>query len=269
MKDKNIQEFHAALMDLQSELNRLTPARQQIEEVNGIAGNVVKGMNNLTARFDQHLSLLVDQLDERVKLFQDSMAEMKAINERNIEDSNALVKGFLSDFTESGRAEYANVVKNTKDRIEALISDLELKLKYSDSVFNAQNEQIKRHLDIYENIVTRVEELTKTISNIDFPSRLDKVDLSVSAINIGLQNVQSKLETTSNFIGIGFSNSNLALDSMKSSIEQNLDNFKASSQTNFLRLDKGIKFVKIILIAILLGNFAVGAFLIFRALFYR
>jgi hypothetical protein len=126
-----------------------------------------------------------------------------------------------------------------------------------------QNEQIKRHLDVYENIVIRVEELTKTISNIDFPSRLERVDLSISAINIGLQNVQSKLETTSNFIGIGFSNSNLALDSMKSSVEQNLDNLKASSQSDFLRLDKKVKLIKIIMLTFLLFNLALGGFLLF------
>ncbi len=43
-------------------------------------------------------------------------------------------------------------------------------------------------------LANAAEALTSKIDGVDFPTRLDKLDATVSSINLGLQNVQSRLE---------------------------------------------------------------------------
>lgn len=46
----------------------------------------------------------------------------------------------------------------------------------------------------YQELVGRAEKLIDKIDNVDFPTRLDKLDNAVTAINQGIQNTQGKLE---------------------------------------------------------------------------
>ena len=40
-----------------------------------------------------------------------------------------------------------------------------------------------------------VQNLVKDLEKIDFPSRLDKIDLKISAVNLGLQNTQNRIDS--------------------------------------------------------------------------
>src|SRR5690606_12688961 len=58
------------------------------------------------------------------------------------------------------------------------------------------SEEIASHLTLYSEFVNKVESLTKTIESVNFPNRWDKLDNTVSAINLGVQNIQSSVATT-------------------------------------------------------------------------
>lgn len=49
--------------------------------------------------------------------------------------------------------------------------------------------------DSYTEQAEKAEDLTERIDKVNFPERLDKVDISVSSINQALQNVQARLES--------------------------------------------------------------------------
>ena len=45
-------------------------------------------------------------------------------------------------------------------------------------------------------LVSSVDDLLKKIDGIDFPNRLDKLDMAVSSLNTGIQNIQGRLDKT-------------------------------------------------------------------------
>lgn len=85
--------------------------------------------------------------------------------------------------------------------------------KYSD-----QLKEVKELTSKYQELVTRTEKLTEKIDKIDFPSRLDKLDASVTGINQGIQNVQTKLENLGTALDRAITNST---KSLLSRIEKN------------------------------------------------
>lgn len=65
----------------------------------------------------------------------------------------------------------------------------ELQAKYKE-----QLQEVKDLTTQYQELVGRAEKLIDKIDKVDFPTRLDKLDASVTGINQGLQNTQGKLE---------------------------------------------------------------------------
>ena len=63
-------------------------------------------------------------------------------------------------------------------------------------IHTKNSEEITSHLTLYSEFVSKVETLTKTIEGVNFPNRLDKLDNTVSAINLGVQNLQSVVSTS-------------------------------------------------------------------------
>lgn len=54
---------------------------------------------------------------------------------------------------------------------------------------------VKKFTDNATNLTDRMAQLIKNIEGIDFPSRFDKLDVTVSAVNAGIQNILSRLES--------------------------------------------------------------------------
>ena len=60
--------------------------------------------------------------------------------------------------------------------------------------YKEQIKEIKGITTQSQKLATKAEALIKKIDSIDFPNRLEKLDNTVSSINTGLQNVQTKFE---------------------------------------------------------------------------
>ncbi len=191
MTDKN-KELHSALFDLEKELNSLKSAKQQIEEVISIGSNVVKSFEGINDSYSKHLSGLKDDYQTKLELLKNTVDEIKDKHSSFSEELKDLSSDFIKKQSETNELNQNNLVSSTKSLIDELINSLNNSISSTTEVY--QNQKINEQLDFYKSFVSKVEQLTTIIGNVDFPNRLDKLDNTVSAINIGIQNNQAKLD---------------------------------------------------------------------------
>ncbi len=93
------------------------------------------------------------------------------------------------------------------ERLDTAVNHIEDAKKLSENIteneqslqekYSEHLQEVKELSDTLESLADRSEALIAKIDKIDFPNRLDKLDATVSGINQGLQNVQTKLENIS------------------------------------------------------------------------
>lgn len=270
MITKDTVETHKTLQELQKQLNRLNSATQQIEEVKEISVNVTQNMLELQMRYQNHLDFLKDdhqksaeklneilrkQLEEnfqaQMSLIENTdskIAEVNSVFQNNIIKSEKIQEEQLESINES----HIQLIANAKTEIAAINSVFESNIMKSERIQLEQHAKITEHLKIYDNFIDDVRNLTTTIEKVDFPNRLDKLDNTVSSINLGIQNTQTVLAT------------------IEKRLSDKLDNQKDVMLTQFERTAKANKFIKIsvwviggISIFLLLGL----SFVLFKKLF--
>jgi regulator of replication initiation timing len=71
----------------------------------------------------------------------------------------------------------------------------ELQKSYSESI-SAIDKELIGLIETNKPLIDQLEKLSKNLDNVDFPSRLDKIDATVAGINQGVMNLQGKLDNT-------------------------------------------------------------------------
>tara|TARA_R110002033_G_scaffold108220_2_gene154589 strand:- start:460 stop:1143 length:684 start_codon:yes stop_codon:yes gene_type:complete len=174
MTDKNTNDLHAGLVALQEQLEKLDSASQQIEHIKTISKSVIDAIADLQGKYDVHLEALTSEnktvLQGHDKLFQAQLTSHKEANSK--------------------------LVKDTEKAIEEIKVALNDNVEKNQEIHTKNSEEITSHLTLYSEFVSKVETLTKTIEGVNFPNRLDKLDNTVSAINLGVQNLQSVVSTS-------------------------------------------------------------------------
>lgn len=178
--DKHLQE------NLRQTQDKLVVTQRNIqEEVNKVvfqwqtvADDYHKGLSN-------HLQILQKKLEDSQKITEAKTNETtkkwkEAADIYNVSLAEHLKK-LQGDFELSGR----NIQKNVSDATIP-ISDLNQRIVILLDALYATHGHIQK-------LTKNNEELVSEIRKIDFPSRLDKIDNTVSAINLGLQNVQLRV----------------------------------------------------------------------------
>ena len=171
MTDKNTNDLHDGLVALQEQLEKLDTASQQIEKIKATSKSVIDAMATLQHKYITHLDALASEnkmkLQGHEKLFHEQLIKSKEANSKLVQDTEKAIEEIKEALND-------NIEKNQK-------------------IHKKNSEEITSHLTLYSEFVGNVEALTKTIENVSFPNRLDKLDNTVSAINLGIQNVQSSI----------------------------------------------------------------------------
>lgn len=93
--------------------------------------------------------------------------------------------------------------------------------------------------------------LIDKIDKVDFPSRFDKVDATVSSINQGLQNTQTRIgdleENLKDDIQAKTKDVTSKIEASENSLKQRIDNFEKTVTTKFEKQFKENKLLKILL----------------------
>ncbi len=106
-------------------------------------------------------------------------------------------------------------------------------------------------LQVYENLINSNEKLIDKIDKVDFPIRLDKIDATVSAINQGLQNTQTRIgdleRNLKDDIQAKTKEVTSKIEANENSLKKRIDNFEKVVTTQFEKQYKGNKILKILL----------------------
>lgn len=147
------QDIHSHLEKLKVELNKLEPAVKHLQKADEDATALISAVSIIHKEYAKHLQAIE-------KLLVDSNKDHHKQISKDIQDSTTK----LNDLGEKITKSFKSVEKEVKDL-----------------------------LDEYKFLSSETEKLVNKIDKIDFPTRLDKLDATVSSINQGLQNTQQRL----------------------------------------------------------------------------
>ncbi|MBC8488719.1 MAG: hypothetical protein H8D45_22060 [Bacteroidetes bacterium] len=205
------QDIHSHLEKLKTELDKLEPAVKHLQKADENATALVNTFTNIHKEFTKHL--------------------------QNIEKS-------LSDANEKHQKQITKEIQESTKKI----NDATEQLSKSNSAFE---KQIKALLSGYSELSESASRLIKKIDSIDFPSRLDKLDATVSSINQGLQNTQTRIgdleRNLKDDIQAKTKDVTSKIDASENSLKQRIDNFEKATTKEFEKHSKENKLLKILL----------------------
>lgn len=147
------QDIHSHLEKLKTELNKLEPAVRHLQKADENATALILTLSNIHKEFSKHLENIEKSVSEANKQHQEQLR-------KNIQES-------------------INQINIAAAQLAKSNSEFEI--------------QIKKLLREYDKLGASTTILIKEIDKIDFPFRLDKLDATVSSINQGLQNTQTRI----------------------------------------------------------------------------
>lgn len=199
-------DIHTHLEKLKTELSKLEPAVKHLQKADENATALITALNSLQEEYSKHIQNIEKELYDANKDYQELLIEEVSVSTKKI----------------TGAAE--------------LLSKSNLSFE----------NQIKDFLSGYEILANAAKTTVSQIEKIDFPSRLDKLDATVSSINQGMQNIQMR---------IGDLERNLKDDiqsktnELGSSFNQRLDRHEMNIIDQIHGLNRGNKVIKIMVLA--------------------
>lgn len=119
-----------------------------------------------------------------------------------------------SDLISEARDTAEKNISETKDIVSRLVTS-------SEKTLDKTLKESKKLAKVSKELAKSVEILLEKLDKVDFPIRLDKIDNSVASINVGVQNIQSRLDMVENNIKDEFS-SKLSEQLLKFKKHQNI-----------------------------------------------
>lgn len=156
------------------------------------------------------------EVTKTVKLIPEKHLEL--INQiRNIDES------YKTDLAK----QFSVAIESVKLGNTSMISELNNILK-----------KIEIHHSKVESLTKQIEEYHTTFLKVNFPDRLDKVDITTSGINIGVQNLQTSLMNTSTLIQETRKNIFDLIEQKINSLNDKLDKQHNFNSTQFNKINK-------------------------------
>ena len=205
------QDIHTHLEKLKTELSKLEPAVKHLQKADENATTLIASLSNIHKEFSKHL--------------------------QSIEKS-------LSDANEKHHKQLTKEIQESTKKI----NDATELLAKSNSAFE---KQINNLLSEYSGLGDATAALIRKIESVDFPKRFDKLDATVSSINQGLQNTQTRIGDLERNIKDDLQAKTKdvisKVDSTESNLKQRLDNFEKATASQFEKQSKENKLLKILL----------------------
>lgn len=146
-------------------------------------GQFEKSIDAVNAKFHQLATKRLDKMegmaDEELAKINQATQSILGDYKTQIEQQKTLITGFLEKLEENQ--------SKSSEQLIAITQEVSTSLK-------AHQETTKKYLDHYAILVNASNQLVRTINGIDFPSRLEKIDNSISAVNLGISQLNLKIE---------------------------------------------------------------------------
>lgn len=181
-------ELNKALIELQEELTTLKSLSDYISDVKNSAADAIDG----SAKTLADVKLLFEKFtqDNQV-IFGESSVKLKESSDELINKS--------SDVFSSAETLFNKNVNDLQENLSSFIQE-------QNNASKAIAKDAKKLSESSTKLVSSVNDLLRKIDGIDFPSRLDKLDMAVSSLNVGIQNIQGRLDKTEDNINKNLDN---------------------------------------------------------------
>ncbi len=226
--DKELFEFRKQLEVLKTTTNPLLAAVRavetsrdisvlQVEQLRELADSYVTFVEDVKQASVSAIESKLQELDTKIANF--ILTQSQAITSVTKDATNATNKAItttdgltgkfdqkLGEFNSQAKMAYETKLNEFKTDFATFVTDLRTELNQSVSTLNNNTKnqeeshnsliiEIKAIIQSNKDLITSNTAFVNLINGINFPSRLDKIDNTASAMNIGIQNTQTKVET--------------------------------------------------------------------------
>ncbi len=197
------------LTDFRSELNKLKPA---IELVDEMSAYVILVKERADAIHSEAERLLKDLEKVTQKSMEDSrkvLSDFRDLTVNTIQELEALSKQAIGDFERKAEKEFSQFVQQAEDNfkqiqesasqllatiqqeMEALALRIDVMLE---TKVDALKESIESLVQNLPGLIERLSKLIDFLERTDLPERLRRMDDSLGSLNTGIQNLYSRLD---------------------------------------------------------------------------
>ena len=216
-----IEQVNIELLKLQDELQKLKGASEQIAQAGKISKEVIKMGQDLTEKYRDVLkklqTLVSDYMNKTYKITEESLTKLYvSFQERLKEEEEILTKftelsaqseEFLKNIVKDILAKSKEQIDRLTDHIEKVIQEQKEMLKsFGNKIENTVSDLIYKHeqsleqeqkiLESYLELAETTAKLTKVISDINFPKRLDSVDQKLLSLNNRINGLEEIVRQT-------------------------------------------------------------------------
>lgn len=177
---------HSVLFELQKNLEDLSSAKEQVDFFRGKSLEITDGISEVKRKYVEHLQVIKSDYESRVRDLKNELSSFSA----KIENEN--------------KQTIQKIVSKSEETIGEGIEKFDTVSKKVESSNNEKIEAINSLLEQYKNVVEASNSLIKTLTAIDFPTKLDalssKSQLIIESITSAKQALELKLNETQNSI---------------------------------------------------------------------
>lgn len=185
------------LQELRTELDKLIPAIEVVDKATGIAilvNTKFEAINELATeslkKVQEDLTAIVKEVDQQVKttagVCKDAVNQTATTAQGAVSDIRDQASGTLEEVKQNSTEHLVQLRKSLTDFVTKAETELNETLKNLKTV-------VETEIVEYRYLVEAATALIAKIDAINFPERLDKIDYNISAINLGVQNLQNRL----------------------------------------------------------------------------
>jgi hypothetical protein len=196
-----VSQIVQSLEQLQQELQRLAPAVDHVEA----ASKVTSALAGIPEQHQEMINHLVsnhksriDELNGLVKAVSEKAESTLTVanqsHQKSLEDYQATTRSFV----EEKRREVASYMKEIREIQDSFFSDLKAKLDNLQSTIkdesSATYEEMREETTRITELRSAIESYLQKVVAIDFPTRLEKLDATVSGIMAATQTTQGRVD---------------------------------------------------------------------------
>ncbi len=214
-----IEQINIELLKLQDELQKLKSASEQIAQAGKLSKDILEMGQNLTESYSEVLkklqSLVSDYMNKTYKITEENLTKLFVSFQERVKEeeeiltkfselsaqSEDLLKRVLDEILTKGKKQIDDLVVQIKKTLEEQKKMLDSHAKASK---DAVQELAKKHeqtleqeqqiLESYLDLAEKTAKLSKVISDIDFPKRLDAIDSKLSSLNNRISDTEQALK---------------------------------------------------------------------------
>lgn len=233
------------LQELQNELKNLRPAVEVVDKATGFAilANqkfeaidklATEALKKVQTDLEATTVKVVERVDGCATTCESAVEATAGAASGAINQTARTAQGAISDIHEQASGTLQTIEGKHLAHLEQTRTELDEFVKKAEENLNETLKNLKEVVETeiveYRHLVEAAGAIIKKIDDINFPERLDKIDNNISAINLGIQNLQNRLGDLSRDVSDGFKESHKKMDGLAEKMSNEFSEVKGQAE---------------------------------------